>query len=35
MMSDDLPTLDVRPTDRERIPPGQSETHKWRVLSKG
>ena len=35
MMSDELPTLDVRPTDRDRIPPGQSETRKWPVLHYG
>lgn len=35
MMSDELPTLDVRPTDRERIPPGQSQTRKWPVLHYG
>jgi DMSO/TMAO reductase YedYZ molybdopterin-dependent catalytic subunit len=35
MMSDALPTLDVRPTDRERIPPGQSQTRKWPVLHYG
>ncbi len=34
-MSDDLPTLDVRPTDRARIPPGQSQTRKWPVLHYG
>ena len=34
-MSDELPTLDVRPTDRERIPPGQSQTRKWPVLHYG
>ena len=31
----DKPTLDVRPTDRERIPPGQSLTRKWPVLHYG
>jgi DMSO/TMAO reductase YedYZ molybdopterin-dependent catalytic subunit len=31
----DLPLLDVRPTDRERIPPGQAETKKWPVLHYG
>ncbi len=35
MMADELPTLDVRPTDRERIPPGQSQTRKWPVLHYG
>jgi DMSO/TMAO reductase YedYZ molybdopterin-dependent catalytic subunit len=29
LMSDDLPTIDVRPTDRESVQPGQSETHRW------
>jgi DMSO/TMAO reductase YedYZ molybdopterin-dependent catalytic subunit len=39
LMSDtapaDLPLVDVRPTDRERIPPGQAETKKWPVLHYG
>ena len=35
MMSDELPTLDVRPVDRDRIPPGQTQTRKWPVLHYG
>jgi DMSO/TMAO reductase YedYZ molybdopterin-dependent catalytic subunit len=31
----DKPTLDVRPTDKDRIPPGQSRTKKWPVLHYG
>jgi DMSO/TMAO reductase YedYZ molybdopterin-dependent catalytic subunit len=31
----DRPTLDVRSTDRARIPPGQTETRKWPVLHYG
>jgi DMSO/TMAO reductase YedYZ molybdopterin-dependent catalytic subunit len=31
----DRPTLDVRPSDRARIPPGQVRTAKWPVLHYG
>ncbi|MCU0627782.1 MAG: sulfite oxidase-like oxidoreductase [Gemmatimonadaceae bacterium] len=34
-LPDPLPTLDVRPIDRPRIPPGQSRTMKWPVLHYG
>lgn len=34
-MSHELPTIDVRPADRPRVPPGQSETRKWPVLHYG
>jgi DMSO/TMAO reductase YedYZ molybdopterin-dependent catalytic subunit len=34
-MTDPRSTLDVRPTDRERVPPGQSLTKKWPVLHYG
>lgn len=30
-----LPPLDVRPTDRDRVPPRQSRTTKWPVLHNG
>jgi DMSO/TMAO reductase YedYZ molybdopterin-dependent catalytic subunit len=31
----DLPVLDVRPTDRDRVPPRQVKTEKWPVLHYG
>ena len=34
-MSEALPVLDVRTTDKERVPPGQSLTRKWPVLHYG
>jgi DMSO/TMAO reductase YedYZ molybdopterin-dependent catalytic subunit len=36
-MPDDapLPTIDVRTTDKPRVPPGQSKTEKWPVLHYG
>lgn len=33
--SGDPPVVDARPGDRERLPPGQTETEKWPVLHYG